>query len=63
MRASLHGVGRDRNFARYGAQNLFGAFVYNTLGIPLVAGVLYPFFGLLLNPMIAGGRWRFPRLP
>jgi Cu+-exporting ATPase len=35
-------------------QNLFFAFLYNTLGIPLAAGVLYPFFGWLLNPMIAG---------
>ena len=35
-------------------QNLLGAFVYNTLGIPVAAGALYPFFGLLLNPMIAG---------
>ena len=34
-------------------QNLFFAFVYNTLGVPLAAGVLYPAFGLLLNPMIA----------
>ena len=34
-------------------QNLFFAFVYNLLGIPIAAGVLYPFFGLLLNPMIA----------
>lgn len=34
-------------------QNLFFAFVYNALGIPLAAGVLYPFFGILLNPMIA----------
>jgi Cu+-exporting ATPase len=35
-------------------QNLFGAFIYNTLGIPVAAGVLYGIFGVLLNPMIAG---------
>lgn len=35
-------------------ENLFFAFIYNALGIPLAAGVLYPFFGLLLSPMIAG---------
>jgi len=35
-------------------QNLFGAFVYNALAIPIAAGVLYPFLGILLNPMIAG---------
>jgi P-type Cu+ transporter len=36
-------------------QNLFFAFVYNILGIPIATGVLFPFFGWLLNPMIAGG--------
>lgn len=35
-------------------QNLFGAFIYNIIGIPVAAGLLYPLFGLLLNPMLAG---------
>jgi Cu+-exporting ATPase len=35
-------------------QNLFGAFVYNSLGIPIAAGALYPFFGFLLSPVVAG---------
>ena len=35
-------------------QNLFFAFVYNALGVPVAAGVLYPFFGLLLSPIFAG---------
>ncbi|ATX78680.1 Cu+-exporting ATPase [Mariprofundus aestuarium] len=35
-------------------QNLFGAFIYNSLGVPVAAGILFPFIGLLLNPMIAG---------
>lgn len=40
-------------------QNLFFAFIYNAAGVPLAAGVLYPFFGLLLNPMIAGAAMAF----
>jgi Cu2+-exporting ATPase len=36
-------------------QNLFWAFIYNVIGIPLAAGVLYPFNGFLIDPMIAGG--------
>jgi P-type Cu+ transporter len=40
-------------------ENLFFAFIYNALGVPLAAGVLYPFFGLLLNPMIAAAAMSF----
>ena len=40
-------------------QNLFFDFVYNILGVPLAAGVLYPFFGLLLSPMIASAAMTF----
>jgi len=59
MRGSLHGVvdaiAISKATVRNIKQNLFGAFVYNALGIPIAAGVLYPFIGMLLNPMIAGG--------
>jgi Cu+-exporting ATPase len=58
MRGSLNGVADaiaiSRATVRNIKQNLFGAFVYNTLGIPVAAGMLYPFLGLLLNPVIAG---------
>jgi P-type Cu+ transporter len=40
-------------------QNLFFAFIYNLLGVPIAAGILYPFFGLLLNPTIAGAAMSF----
>ena len=40
-------------------QNLFFAFVYNTVGVPIAAGVLYPFFGLLLSPMLAAAAMSF----
>lgn len=58
MRGSLHGVADaiaiSRATVRNIKQNLFGAFIYNSIGIPIAAGILFPFFGLLLNPMIAG---------
>ena len=40
-------------------QNLFFAFVYNTVGVPIAAGVLYPFFGILLSPMLAAAAMSF----
>jgi Cu+-exporting ATPase len=58
MRGSLHGVvdaiAISRATVRNIKQNLFGAFIYNSLGVPIAAGVLFPITGLLLNPMIAG---------
>jgi Cu+-exporting ATPase len=57
VQGDLRGIVRARSLSRATMrnirQNLFFAFLYNALGIPLAAGVLYPAFGLLLNPMIA----------
>ena len=58
MGGSLYGVIDAINVSkatiRNIKQNLFGAFIYNSLGIPIAAGLLYPVFSILLNPMIAG---------
>ncbi len=58
MRGSLHGVADaisiSKGTLRNIKENLVGAFAYNTLAIPVAAGVLFPFTGLLLNPIIAG---------
>ncbi|MBU3993399.1 MAG: heavy metal translocating P-type ATPase [Alphaproteobacteria bacterium] len=57
VRGDLSGIAKARALSRHTMrnirQNLFFAFAYNTLGIPLAAGILYPTFGLLLSPMIA----------
>ncbi|UYZ65258.1 heavy metal translocating P-type ATPase [Hymenobacter weizhouensis] len=59
MRSDLRGVVTaielSRQTIRTIKQNLFFAFIYNTLGIPIAAGLLYPFFGILLSPMLAAG--------
>ncbi|AMJ66197.1 heavy metal translocating P-type ATPase [Hymenobacter sp. PAMC 26628] len=59
MRSDLNGVVTaielSRQTIRTIKQNLFFAFIYNTLGIPIAAGLLYPFFGVLLSPMLAAG--------
>jgi Cu2+-exporting ATPase len=57
VKGDLQGILKARNLSlkvmRNIKQNLFFAFVYNTIGVPIAAGVLYPVFGLLLSPMIA----------
>ena len=63
VRGDLTGIVRARRLSRATMsnirQNLFFAFVYNTLGVPIAAGVLYPFFGVLLSPMIAAAAMSF----
>jgi Cu+-exporting ATPase len=63
LRGDLVGIRRARTLSRATMknirQNLFLAFAYNTLGIPIAAGVLYPFFGLLLSPMVASAAMTF----
>lgn len=63
IKGDLRGVARARRLShatmRNIRQNLFFAFVYNSFGVPVAAGVLYPFFGLLLSPMIAAAAMSF----
>ena len=63
VQGDLQGIVRARLLSRATMrnikQNLFFAFVYNVLGVPIAAGVLYPFFGLLLSPMIAAAAMSF----
>jgi Cu+-exporting ATPase len=57
VKGDLEGIVRARHLSRAVLgnirQNLFFAFIYNLLGVPVAAGVLYPFFGILLSPMLA----------
>ena len=57
VKGDLHGIVKAKNLSdavmRNIKQNLFFALVYNSIGVPVAAGVLYPFFGILLSPMIA----------
>jgi Cu+-exporting ATPase len=63
VKGDLRGIARARRLSRATMsnirQNLFFAFIYNALGVPLAAGALYPAFGLLLNPMIAAAAMTF----
>ena len=63
VKGDLTGILRARNLSRATMrnirQNLFFAFVYNAIGVPIAAGVLYPFFGLLLSPIFAAAAMSF----
>ncbi len=63
MRGSLHGLADAIAISKATLtnikQNLFGAFIYNSAGVPIAAGLLYPFFGLLMSPVIAGATMAF----
>ena len=66
VKGDLMGIAKaihlSRAIMRNIRQNLFFAFIYNALGIPIAAGVLYPFFGVLLSPIIAGAAMSFSSL-
>jgi P-type Cu+ transporter len=66
VKGDLNGVAKalqlSRTVMRNIRQNLFFAFIYNLLGVPIAAGILYPFLALLLNPMIAGAAMSFSSL-
>jgi Cu+-exporting ATPase len=63
VKGDLRGIVRARKLSEKTMnnirQNLFFAFVYNLLGVPVAAGVLYPFFGLLLQPVLAAAAMSF----
>jgi Cu+-exporting ATPase len=63
VKGDLRGIVRARRLSRATManikQNLFFAFIYNSLGVPVAAGILYPFFGMLLSPVIAAAAMSF----
>ncbi len=63
VKGDLRGIAKARRLSRATMrnirQNLFFAFVYNVLGVPVAAGALYPFFGILLSPIIASAAMTF----
>ena len=63
VKGDLRAIARARQLSRLTMgnikQNLFFAFVYNAAGVPIAAGVLYPFFGILLSPIIAAAAMSF----
>jgi Cu+-exporting ATPase len=63
VRGDLRGIVRarrlSRNTMRNIRQNLFFAFIYNVAGVPIAAGILYPWLGVLLSPMIASAAMTF----
>jgi Cu+-exporting ATPase len=63
VKGDLRGIVRARRLSRATMsnirQNLFFAFVYNAAGVPIAAGILYPWFGVLLSPMIASAAMTF----
>jgi Cu+-exporting ATPase len=59
LRGIVKAIGLSRVTMKNIRQNLFFAFIYNAVGVPIAAGVLYPFFGILLSPMIAAAAMSF----
>ena len=59
LRGIVNAIKLSRAVVRNIHENLFFAFVYNSLGVPIAAGVLYPFFGILLSPMLAAAAMSF----
>jgi Cu+-exporting ATPase len=63
VRGDLRAIARARRLSRQTMsnikQNLFFAFVYNSAGVPVAAGILYPFWGILLSPIIAAAAMSF----